>query len=422
MATITNTFFLKQPKSSNETLILFSCYFKYEEKKFVYSTGEKINPINWDFKNRAPITKGKKKSSNAGSIKLQLNRYSDKFEEIQARSKTFGEDFTSKILREEFDREFKKAPTGKNLFFKAYDEFMETNIKEQKWSSNTIKRYQNIRNILEEFEAHSKYKLTFKSINKKFLTEFTDYCMRVRNHATNTFRRNLGLFKTFMIWSYSNGYTYQDDFRQFKKMKEAFTEKVALKADDLSLLMGFELDNPRLERARDIFVFACTTGMRYGELKLIGKHNVIDGNIELKEEKSANKKPREIPLNPLSRMILKKYDYELPLIANQKQNEYLKEVFKAIGYDQEVEKVIVRGKTIEREKVPMYELISTHTARRTFITMMKRKGKSDKLIAKITGHSDLKTLNSYYQVDDEAKKEAVDDVFGDILKPLKVAR
>nr|WP_298997231.1 tyrosine-type recombinase/integrase [uncultured Allomuricauda sp.] len=426
MATMSSTFFLKYPQgkgedSNNESLILFSCYFKYEEKKFVYSTGEKIKPANWDFKTRNPITQGKKKASNATSIKTQLNRYSDMFGQIQARCKTFGEDFTSKILREEFDREFKKAPTGKNLFFKAYDEFMEANIKKQNWSLNTIKRYQNIRNILEEFEQSTRYKLTFKSINNKFLIEFTDYCMRGRNHATNTFRRNLGLFKTFMIWAYANGYTYQDDFRKFKKMKEAFTKKVALKAEDLSYLMGYDLKSPKLERARDVFVFACSTGMRYGELKLIGKHNVVDGNIELKEEKSANKKPREIPLNPLSRMILKKYDYQLPLIANQKQNEYLKDVFKAIGYDQEVERVITRGKTVEREKVPLYELISTHTARRTFITMMKRKGKSDKLIAKITGHSDLKTLNQYYQVDDEAKKEAVDDVFGDILNPLKVA-
>jgi len=51
--------------------------------------------------------------------------------------------------------------------------------------------------------------------------------------------------------------------------------------------------------------------------------------------------------------------------------------------------------------------------------MMKRKGKSDKLIAKITGHSDLKTLNTYYQVDEEAKREAVGDVFNDIIKPLR---
>ena len=43
--------------------------------------------------------------------------------------------------------------------------------------------------------------------------------------------------------------------------------------------------------------------------------------------------------------------------------------------------------------------------------MMKRKGKSDKLIAEISGHRDMKTLNHYYQVTNEDVKEAIDDTF-----------
>ncbi|MFS4446715.1 tyrosine-type recombinase/integrase [Maribacter sp. 2307UL18-2] len=419
MSTINSTFFLKKPKSDKETLILFSSYFKFEEKKFVYSTGEKINPKSWDFKNRQPIAHGKNKSGEYSSIRRQLNRYTDKFGELQARSKIYGEEFTSQIVRIEFDKEFKKAKSGKNLFFKAYDKFMEDNQKQQKWSLNTIKRYNNIKGILEDFERDTGYKLSFKSITKRFHIEFTEYSMNVKKHATNTFRRNLGLFKTFMFYALDNGYTYQDDFRKFQKMKEAFTEKVALKAEDLANIMEHQFELPRLERARDVFVFACTTGMRFGELKLIGRHNVIDGSILLKEEKGVNKKPREIPLNNVSEMILRKYDYDLPLIANQKQNKYIKEVFEAAGYTQESERVIVKGKTVVREKMPLFERISTHTARRTFITMMKRQKVSDKLIASISGHKDLKTLNTYYQVDQEAKKEAVADVFDNIVQPLR---
>ncbi|UBZ15353.1 site-specific integrase [Flagellimonas marinaquae] len=419
MSTLSSTFFLKHPKGNDETLILFSCYFKYEERKFVYSTGEKIHPSHWDFKNRQPISNGKNRSPYASSIRMQINRYRDKFEELQARTKSYGEEFTSKFLRDEFDTEFKKAPSGKNIFFKAYDEFMEANKMQQKWSVSSIKRYNNIKNILEEFEEARSYKLTFNSINKKFHAEFTDYCMTDRKHATNTYRRNLGLFKTFMYWALDNGYTYQDDFKKFEKMKEAFTEKIALKGEDLAKIMKHQYKTKSLEKVRDVFVFACCTGMRFGELKLIGKHNVKDGSIYLKEEKSTTKKPREIPLNTLSEMILKKYDYQLPLIANQKQNEYIKDVFKDAGYTHDVEKIIVKGKQIIRESMPFHDHISTHTARRTFITMMKRKGKSDKLISKITGHTDLKTLNTYYQVDQEAKREAVGDVFNGIMTPLR---
>jgi len=72
--------------------------------------------------------------------------------------------------------------------------------------------------------------------------------------------------------------------------------------------------------------------------------------------------------------------------------------------------------------MPFYDRISSHTSRRTFITMMKRKGKSDKLIAKITGHNDMKTLNQYYQVSDEEVNEAVKETFSIEIPLLKKVR
>lgn len=415
------TFFLKSPRSDKNTLILITCYFKKEEKKFVYSTGEKIHPDHWDFKTKFPNFKGSvdKKAPNREGIRTQLNRYTATLTELETRCKNLREDMSSKMLREFFDKEFKKAPSNQGMFFKAYDEFMQSFNKRQIWSPGTIKKYNTIKTILEGFEETTGQKLTFSKINKKFHDDFTEYCMKDREHATNTYRRNLGNFKTFMRWALKSGYTYNEDFKDFQPLKEAFTQKVALKEEDLIKIMAFDLEDKKLQRVRDVFVFACSTGMRFGELKLIGKRNVRDGNILLKEEKGTTKKPREIPLNPLARMILTKYDYRLPLISNQKHNDYIKDVFKAVGFDFDSERVIIKGNKQIRETIPFYDRISTHTARRTFITMMKRKKVSDKLIASITGHTDLKTLNSYYQVDDESKKEAVADVFGSIVQPLR---
>ena len=136
----------------------------------------------------------------------------------------------------------------------------------------------------------------------------------------------------------------------------------------------------------------------------------------LKEDKDTNKPARNIPLTTISKFILKKYNFKLPLIANQKQNEYIKEVFKELEYNHKVQKITTRGKENIKEELEFYNRISTHTARRTFITMMKREGKSDKLIGRITGHTDMKTLNQYYQVDDNQTKEAVEEVFNVELK------
>ncbi len=419
MSTLSFTFYLKEPKGKTETLILFSCHFKKEVKKFVYSTGEKIHPKHWDRKNRQPFSHGLNKSKFASSIRLQLNRYSDIFNQIQARSKQFEEDFTSKMLRDEFNKAFKRTCLGKNMFLRAYDDFMGYKIKNQEWSKSTIKRYHNIKGILTDFEKSRRYKLTFNSINAKFHAEFTEYCMVERGHINNTYFRNLGLFKTFMNWTLENGYTYKEDFRKFKKKERVITQQIALTLKDLQNLMEFKFSVKRLEKVRDVFVFACVTGMRFGELKLIERHNISADTIILKEEKDSDKSARNIPLNELAKYILRKYNYQLPLIANQKHNQYIKDVFKEMGYNQEVQKVTTRGKQNIRETMSFYERISTHTARRTFITIMKRKGVSDKLIASITGHKDMKTLNQYYQVDDEAKATTVKDVFRVDYEPLK---
>lgn len=412
------TFALKEPKSENETLIFFTCYFKGEAKKFVYSTGEKINPINWDFENKFPFFSGKKKSKFSDTIIKQLNRYSDLLLELESNYKRTKEELTSKVLKKAFDEEFKKTVTGKNIFFDAFDEF--TRIKEQNkdWSPATVKRYKNIKTILKNFEEKKKYKLTFSSINETFYSEFTSYCMDDLKHINNTYSRNLGLLKTFLFWAKDMKYTYNDAFVSFKKKERVITNQIALTIEDLNNLMKFDFKSKKLERVRDVFVFACVTGMRFGELALVTRSNVTDNEIILKEEKDTSKEARIIPLTSISKYILTKYDYKLPLLTNQKHNDYIKEVFQEMKYEHKVQKVTVKGKENIKEEMFFYDRISTHTARRTFITMMKRQGKSDKLIAKITGHNDMKTLNQYYQVDDSQTKEAMDEVFN-IDIPLK---
>ena|SRR5436190_17251119 len=278
------TFKLKEPNSDKETLILFTCFFKEENKKFVYSTGEKINPANWDTENKFPYTAGKNKSKYVESIKMQLNRYSHLFLETESLYKRINEAFTSKTLKRVFVEEFKRTVSGKNIFFDAYDEFMSDKIKGKEWSEATIKRYQNIRNILKNFEKAKKYPLTFSKIDDVFHREFTCYCMDDLEHINNTYARNLGLFKTFMFWARKNKYTYNDAFQGFKKVDRVITNQIALTIEDLNALMKHEFENPRLEKVRDVFCFACVTGMRFGKLYLISRSNVTENFIILKEE------------------------------------------------------------------------------------------------------------------------------------------
>ncbi|WP_111684378.1 tyrosine-type recombinase/integrase [Winogradskyella tangerina] len=415
-----HSFYLKEPqkrKGAKPTLVYFTCHFNKEKKKFVYSTGEKIAPINWNFQNNRPVLKGSKAAITARAVLQQLQRYSIKFEELVGLHSKINEDLTSKLLKEYFDSEFKKSSKNKNIFYLAYDAFTEEKIKRREWKSSTIKRYTNIKNHLISFEERANYRLTFSNINGKFYTDFTDYCYTTLDHGTNTFSRNIGLFKTFMYWALKEKYTYNDAFISFKKPERVITEEIALTLDQVKTIFEFEIKSKSLEKVRDIFVFQCLTGLRYGELRLLNKRTIRDGVLLIKEDKDVTKEPREVPLFDITAYILKKYDNKLPLISNQKQNQLIKKVFEDAQFDFEVQ--YSRNKNKQKETIikPFFDRISTHTARRTFISIMKKKGIADKTIMKMTGHRDLKTFNSYYKVDIEAKVDAINLAFGSMELP-----
>ena len=137
------TFKLKEPKSDKETLILFSCYFKDENKKFIYSTGEKIHPKYWDTVNKFPFMNGKNKAEFSESIKIQLDRYSKLMTTTESERKKINEPFTADTLKKVFDEEFKRTPKGKNVFFEAYETFFNEKVGKLEWTAGTKTRYQN---------------------------------------------------------------------------------------------------------------------------------------------------------------------------------------------------------------------------------------------------------------------------------------
>jgi len=408
------TFNLRKPKSQEETLILFSCYFNDEKKKFVYSIKKSISPKHWDFKNKRPNKTGRLVSRDHAEISKKIRDFEDAFQLIKSLSELGEQDFNSSSLKEHFDRKFERT-VKVSSFFEVYDKFTEEKIKLKEWKPATIKRYKNIKRLLLDFEKQKKYKLTFSKINKKFFTEFTDFCFEYRNHFTNTFSRNVGLFKTFMFWSIKNGYAFNEDFKDFKKPQRVLTREETLSLEQIKELHLFVCENSELEKRKDCFVFQCFTGMRYGDLKRVNKRIVNSNNcLVLKEEKDSSKPTREIPLPSIALDILKKYDYELPLISNQKQNNAIKIILKDAGFNYDVE--YTRTKGVEQHTIikPFCQRISTHTARRSYITIMRNKQIPDKIIMSISGHKDIKTFNMYHQVDDTARISAVNKVFSGI--------
>ncbi|TYB75724.1 tyrosine-type recombinase/integrase [Bizionia myxarmorum] len=414
---MTYTFYLKEANTKKESLIYFSCYFKEERKKFVYSTGEKIKPKSWDKENNRPFLKGANKDINSSTINLQLGRYAEAFMVDESDCKRMEQEFTSKYIKDCFNVRFKKSAQKSNRFFEVYKDFTTEKNLHKEWKPSTIKRYKNIKNLLEDFEKEKSYKLTFSNINESFYSQFVDFCYTNRNHYTNTLARNVGLIKTFMYWALKNNYTYNDVFINFKKPNRVVTKEEALTLDQVEELFNYECKSRSLEKVRDVFVFQCLTGLRFGELKKVNKRVVFDNCIFLKEEKDSSKEERQIPLFEITNYILSKYDYNLPLLSNQKQNEYIKAILKEAKFDYDVEFTRIKGVNQTTIVKPFYKRVSTHTARRTFVTIMRNKGVADKTIMSITGHKDQKTFNMYHKVDNNARLDAVRSVFGRIELP-----
>ena len=217
-----------------------------------------------------------------------------------------------------------------------------------------------------------------------------------------------------MFWAVKNEFTFNQAFIDFKKPPRVLTREETLTKNDILKIYKHKFDDEILNQIKDIFVFQCLTGMRFGELKTVSKRTVKNNCVLLKEEKDSSKPTREVPLTYISNEILLKYDYKLPILSNQKHNDYLKEILKKTGFTNEVEYTRTKGVEQKTFVKKFYERISTHTARRSFITIMRNEGIADKTIMSISGHKDFKTFNMYHQVNNVAKITAIRSVFGNL--------
>lgn len=409
------TFKLKQPNGTKESLIYFRSFFNNENKNFIYSTGEKIKPSEWDFEGRQPndLNGRTKRAEIHRSVKMQLDRYSSFFTEIVNRYKNINEELTVDILKQRFDEKFKKI-TVKSDFFRIYQEFLDE--KEDDYTGNsisnsTLKRYKCNKNLLEDFESNCKVKITLGKFDDKLYNRFLKYCIEEKKHSANTLHRNVGLLKTFLLWALNKKYTYNNNFITFKKPAKFTTDEIALNYEQVELIYNYDFsDNKRLERVRDLFVFGCTTGMRFGNYSTISRSDV-DGNFIRVIDLKSKSKNLAIPLNSISKSILEKYDYDLPSITNQKMNEYIKEVFKKLEFTDEIKKTMKYGDELVDQKAEFWTRISSHTARRSFITIMKNKRVPDKVIMSYTGHTSLEVFNAYYRPSEDDKINYMNEVF-----------
>ena len=296
-------------------------------------------------------------------------------------------------------------------FYEAFDDFVRVCGRQNDWTHSTFEKFAAVKNHLKNFRSE----LSFDFFDEEGLTEYVQYLREVREMRNSTIGKQLSFLKWFLRWSFKQGMHSNNAYDTFKpKLKDTQKKIIFLTWEELNRLREFKIPPTKqaLERVRDVFLFQCFTGLRYSDVFNLRRSDSKGDHIEVTTVKTSDS--LIIELNDHSKAILEKYkdvEFEknkaLPVITNQKMNDYLKELAELAEINEPVRQTYYKGNERIDEVTPKYALLSTHAGRRTFICNALALGIPPQVVMKWTGHSDYKAMNPYIDIADDIKANAM---------------
>ncbi len=397
------SFYLNYSKRDKKGFVPIYLTFTSKGKRSRHYTGEKIeSPLilrdkYWDKENQR-VSRKHNDSEHINDVLDDLEeRYSKSFREEKVKGKIPSVKKTKAIV---------EASTGthtvKNDFITIFNEYI--NGAEGIKASGTIKNYKNSLFYITTFSNEKRFPLEFDSLDFTFNEMFYSYLVNSGKITNNTIGRIYKNLKSFLNWATDKKYNTNLDFKKFKVLKES-KEVVYLTTFELNKLLKKKIADSFLSNIRDIFCLGCYTGQRISDLKGINPDNVVNGELLLRIKKT--KDILRIPLLPEASKILKKHNFELPKYNDVQINKHIKDICEDVGIDDPVMDVKYRGSERIDTKYMKYQLISTHVARKTFVTLCLEKGMPVQDVMAFTGHKDYKTMRPYIKVSESAKKNSL---------------
>lgn len=392
----------------------------FTSKRIEFTTGYRIDATKWDAdKQRVKNGCSNKLKQSASEINASLLGY---YTEIQSIFKRFEvEDVmpTPEQIKEAFNALHKPVseepkPKKEALpcdFFQVFDNFVEDCGRQNNWTDSTFEKFAAVKNHLTNFREG----LTFEFFDERGLNDYVGYLRDVKEMRNSTIGKQLSFLKWFLRWAFKKGVHQNNAYDSYKpKLKSTQRKIIFLTWDELNRLREFKIPSNKqaLERVRDVFLFQCFTGLRYSDVFNLRRSDIKDDHIEVTTVKTSDS--LIIELNNHSKAILDKYkdvafenDKVLPVITNQKMNNYLKELAEMAGIDEPVRQTYYKGNERIDEVTPKYALLGTHAGRRTFICNALALGIPPQVVMKWTGHSDYKAMKPYIDIADDIKANAM---------------
>lgn len=260
--------------------------------------------------------------------------------------------------------------------------------------------------LLKEHEYTKKYPELYKDFNKRAIKS---------PRSLNTVSTVITLLRTLCNWIKKQGATRNDPFIGFEMPKTLYGTPYYLNLEERDKIYETDLsDRPDLAEYRDMFIFQCMVGCRHGDLITFTPENIIDGVLEYIPKKTIKKIARtvRVPLTMKALAIYERHNHGageplFPMHFNFKFNDAIREIFKKAGIDRIV--TVLNPLTRQDEKRPLYEVATSHMARRTFVGNLYRQVKDPNLVASMSGHANGSVAFSRYRaIDDDMKKDLID--------------
>lgn len=372
------------------------------------------------------------------------------------------------ITREHLEKivkRFHKPSKAKREFEKSFFDVIDTYLAANKLSENRLKNFRVLVRCLHRFELYKKksgsrgFALSFANLTPELLRQIEDFLLDEKSvflqypdiyeqfpysakvavktpkrkrpptldeegnevpkgmpkpRGQNSVADMLTRFRAFTLWAIDNGYTANNPFKHFTIGEIVYGTPIYITNEERIRLLETDLsDDKELETQRDIFVFQCLVGCRVSDLYKMTYRSIINDAIEYIPRKTKEDRPItvRVPLNETARKLIAKYqeysrDSLFPFNTEQHYNRKIKEAFRRAGLDRTV--TVLDQQTRQEVQKPLYEVASSHMARRTFIGNIYKKVKDPNLVGVLSGHKEgSKAFARYRTIDDDMKKELI---------------
>ncbi len=404
-------FELRKDKINQDGLMPIRILFRINNSVLKRNTGHSCKLQDWQ-NNRVKANSKKDIYYGYDEINEKLQQIETKIQDISLYFRANKIEPTKDLFIEKFDSNEKIETSDELDFFKCFSEYIDKGKLTK--TPNTIKGQTTVKNYLEFFCKENAIEITFGKIDDDFFEQLRDYSYLTKKMKQNYFAKVIKVLKSFLNWATEKGYNTMRDFEKFKA-SEHDIDIIYLTFEELMKLYEKDFDTDRLSQVRDFYCMGCFTGLRFSDLSKLHLANISEDHIILSIQKTKTQN-HTIKLNKYAKAILDKYKgtiYEpLPVISSQKFNEYIKDCCELAEITQPFTIHWFVGNKKNTLTQPKCKFITSHTARKTFITNSLLLGMEPKAIKKIANIKKDAVLDKYMKVTEAFTDEQMDKAWG----------